>query len=90
MGHPPLEKLLPKTSWSVYKLSRLAAKRAAELASGKRPLVETDLKTKTATVALEEIAAAQVVLKDVAEQFVPVQEPEAPAPVAAEPESEEI
>jgi len=81
MGHPPLERLLPKTGWSVYKLSRLAAKRAAELASGKRPMVETDLKTKTATVALEEIAAAQVVLKEAADRFSPGHDSESSSPV---------
>jgi len=71
MGHPPLENLLPKTAWSVYKLSRLAAKRASDLAAGRRPLVETTPKTKTATIALEEIQAGMVVLSDVADKFKP-------------------
>ena len=78
MGHPPIEKMLPKTGWSIYKLSRMAAKRAAELASGKKPLVDLDTKTKTATVALEEIAAGQVVLKEMADQFVPEEVVEEP------------
>lgn len=86
MGHPPLENLLPKTAWSVYKLSRMAAKRAAELAAGKKPLVKTEKKTKTATVALEEIAAAQVVLNEVQDQFEPQDEPEDQDQAAAQEE----
>lgn len=76
MGHPPIEKLLPKTGWSIYKLARLAAQRAAELASGKKPLVDVDLKEKTATIALEEIAAGQVVLDKVSDQFRPQEQPQ--------------
>ncbi len=81
MGHPPIEKLLPKAAWSIYKLSRLAAKRAAELASGRKPLVETDIRTKTATIALEEIQAGQVVLKEVSEKFRPHPPKEEKAPL---------
>lgn len=69
MGHPPIEKLLPRSDGSVYKLSRLAAKRAAELASGKKPLVECDSRTKTATIALEEICSGAVVMKQCADQL---------------------
>ena len=71
MGHPPIEKMLPKTEYSVYKLVRLAARRAGELATGRRPLVPTDIKTKTATIALEEIQSGMVVMKEVADQFPP-------------------
>ena len=78
MGHPPIEKMLPKTGWSIYKLSRMAARRAAELASGKKPLVDLDSKTKTATIALEEIANGQVVLKEVADEFKPEEVVEVP------------
>lgn len=87
MGHPPIEELLPKTDWSIYKLVRMAAQRAAELASGRKPLVEITPKTKTATIALEEIQAAQVVLADVADRF----KPEAPKKevVAVAPKEEE-
>ncbi|HSV42943.1 MAG TPA: DNA-directed RNA polymerase subunit omega [Candidatus Bathyarchaeia archaeon] len=76
MGHPPLENLLPKAAGSVYKLSRLAAKRSSDLAAGRRSLVETTPKTKTATIALEEIQAGMVVLKVPANQFKP--EPQEP------------
>jgi len=71
MGHPPIEELLPKTEWSIYKLVRMAAQRAAELASGKKPLVPTTLRTKTATIALEEIQAGMVVMKSAADKFEP-------------------
>ncbi|MEW5894881.1 MAG: DNA-directed RNA polymerase subunit omega [Candidatus Omnitrophota bacterium] len=83
MGHPPIEKLLPKSENSVYKLVRLAARRAAELASGRKPLVAADLKTKTATLALEEIQAGMVVLKEVADEFKP-EKGEKPEPASVE------
>lgn len=87
MGHPPIENLLPKTGWSIYKLARLAGKRAAELAAGKKPLIEVDSKTKTATIALEEIQAGQVVLSDFAEEFRPKEQKE-PAEAVEEDEEE--
>ncbi|MCR4336637.1 MAG: DNA-directed RNA polymerase subunit omega [Candidatus Omnitrophica bacterium] len=71
MAYPPLENLLPKTGGSIYKLVRLAAQRAAELADGKPKLVELHAIEKVATVALEEIKAGKVVLKDFADQFKP-------------------
>ncbi|MFP4473532.1 MAG: DNA-directed RNA polymerase subunit omega [Candidatus Omnitrophota bacterium] len=75
MGHPALERLLPKSGWSIYKLSRLAATRATELAEGRRPMVETKPTDKTATIALEEIKEGLVVLQDVADQFQPQEKP---------------
>jgi len=74
MGYPPLEDLLPKSGYSVYKLIRMASKRATELADGKRKLIENPSLEKATTISLEEIQAGQVVLKDVADQFKP--EPE--------------
>ena len=88
MGHPPIEKLLPNAGWSIYKLSRLAAIRAAELASGKKPLVATETRTKTATIALEEIAATMVVLKDALKTIKPL--PQEEASVSSEDEAAEI
>ena len=73
MGYPPIEDLLPKTGYSIYKLVRMAANRAMELADGKKPLVEVSLNEKTATIALEEIRSGKVVLKDVAEKFKPAE-----------------
>lgn len=71
MGYPPLEELLPKAGYSIYKLVRMAARRSTELADGAPRLVEAPADEKTATIALEEIRAAKVVLKEVAEEFKP-------------------
>ena len=67
MGYQPLEKLLPRSGNSVYKLVRLAAKRATELAEGKPRLVEALPEAKIATIALEEILSGKVVSKEVAD-----------------------
>lgn len=68
MGHPPIENLLPKSGMSIYKLVRLASVRASELASGRKPLVEAPMNTKTATISLEEIQAGMVVCASVQAQ----------------------
>lgn len=70
MVYQPLEELLPKTGFSIYKLIRLASNRAMELADGKPQLIEKTSSEKLATVALEEIRSGKVVLKDVAGQFI--------------------
>ena len=66
MGYPPLENLLPRASHSVYKLVRMASKRALELADGQPSLIEKISSEKTATIALEEIFNAKVMLRAVA------------------------
>ncbi len=75
MGYPPLEDLLPKTNFSIYKLVRLASKRATELAEGKPRLIENPSLDKTATIALEEIQAGKVVIKETAAKFKPQSKP---------------
>ncbi len=75
MGYQPIEELLPKAGNSVYKLIRMAATRAIEIAEGKLKLVDTPVTEKTATVALEEIRTGKVVLKEVADQFAPPETP---------------
>ncbi len=90
MGHPPIENLLPRAGGSVYKLSRLASKRAAQLAAGSGPLVACDVKTKTATIALEEIAKGMVVLKGTPDEFVAHASESAPVSAETEKETEEI
>ena len=75
MGYPPIEELLPKAGNSIYKLVRLASDRAIELADGKKPLIATVATDKTATIALEEIRCAKVVLKDAKNQFQVSEEP---------------
>lgn len=70
MGYQPLEKVLPRAKYSIYKLVLLAAKRATELAEGMPKLVEMPAKTKTTTLALEEILQGKVVLKGAEDQLV--------------------
>ena len=74
MAYQPLENLLPKSGGSVYKLIRLASKRASELADNKPNLIDAPMTQKLTTVALREIATGKVVLKDVADDFKPKQE----------------
>lgn len=69
MAYQPLETLLAKSGGSVYKLIRLASKRASELADNKPNLIDAPNSQKLATIALHEISAGKVVLKEVAEQF---------------------
>ena len=64
MGYQPLEKLLPRSGNSIYKLVRLASHRATELAEGKPKLIESPLETKATTIALEEILQGRVVAKE--------------------------
>jgi len=63
MGNVPLEKMLDKTEYSVYKLVILASKRALEVAEGQPKMVEADKNTKPSTVALMEIAAGKISYK---------------------------
>ena len=79
MGYPPLEKLLPKSNFSIYRLVRMAALRATELADGRPKLIQSPPEEKTATIALEEICAGKVVLTEVAKQFEPAPATEKPA-----------
>ena len=74
MAYQPLENLLAKSGGSIYKLVRLASKRAAELADNKPNLIDAPNSQKLATTALHEISAGKIVLKDVADQFKPSSE----------------
>lgn len=71
MGYQPLEELLPKAGGSVYKLVRIASKRAQEISETGVRLIQIPLETKLTTVALEEIREAKVVEKDAAKDFEP-------------------
>lgn len=72
MAYQPIEELLPKSGYSVYKLIRLASVRSLELADGSPKLIDgVSAEAKTPTVALDEIRAGKVVLKSVAEKFAP-------------------
>jgi DNA-directed RNA polymerase omega subunit len=70
MAYQPIEELLPKSGYSIYKLVRLATKRSLELADGSANLINgVSADAKTPTIALDEIRAGKVVLKSVADQF---------------------
>jgi len=63
MEYVPLEKLLDKCNYSIYKLVILASKRALEIAEGQPKLVAISPSVKPSTIALHEIAAGMVFLK---------------------------
>ena len=63
MGYQPLEELLPRAGMSVYRLSRMAAKRALELSEGKPKLLDNVNSDKVTTIALEEIMHGKVECK---------------------------
>lgn len=69
MGYQPLEKLLTRSGHSIYKLVRMASKRAMELADGMPRLIENPTSQKTATIALEEILHGKVGLKEFAKDM---------------------
>jgi len=56
----PIEELLPYADYSVYRLSRMAAKRALELSDGKASLIDDEGIVKVTTISLEEIRAGKV------------------------------
>ncbi len=59
----PLEKMLDKCNYSVYKLVTVASKRALEIAEGQPRLVAAGTFEKPSSIALYEIAAGMVYLK---------------------------
>ncbi len=63
MGYIPIEKLLDKSDYSVYKLVMLAANRTIELAEGRPRLISVDSALKPANIALAEIAEGAIKLK---------------------------
>lgn len=64
MGKIPIENLLPRAGFSVYRLVRMASDRALELADGRKCLVENPSCDKVTTMALEEIADGKVECKE--------------------------
>ncbi len=71
MDYHPIEELLPKSNWSIYRLVRMAANRSAELSDGHPALVKHAREDKVTSIALEEIARGKVVYQEVADQFAP-------------------
>jgi len=61
----PLEKLLQKSNHSIYKLVVMASKRALEIAEGQTKLVDLPSSIKPSTVALYEIMAGKIGIKNV-------------------------
>ncbi len=60
MSHKPLENLLLRSGGSVYRLTRMAAKRALEISEGKPPLINKPVSDKATTIALEEILQGKI------------------------------
>ena len=63
MGYQPLEDLLPRANYSIYRLVRLASKRALELSEQGVNMVGAPLDQKLTTTALEEIKQGKVIDK---------------------------
>lgn len=60
MAYTPVEKLIDKADYSIFRLVALASKRATELAEGAKPLIATDGQLKPTTVALLEIIDGKI------------------------------
>ena len=69
MAYQPLEELLPRSKWGVYRLVRLASKRALELSVTGAALIKAPSEQKLATTALEEILAGKVMDQESAEKM---------------------
>ena len=65
MPYVALEKLVDRSSYSIYKLVILASKRALEIAEGQPKLVNMDSSIKPSTIALYEIAEGKVQYKKI-------------------------
>ena len=67
MADLPIEDLLPRANYSIYKLVSMASARALELSDGKRCLVDNPSSEKLTTMALEEIAQGKIESKETAD-----------------------
>lgn len=67
MGYQPLEDLLPKAGGSVYKLVRIASKRALEISETGNKMVSLPGVTKVTTVAFQEIREGKILEKETAQ-----------------------
>lgn len=75
MKHFSIEELLPKAGGSVYRLTRMAARRALELSEGKPSLMRKPSSDKVTTIALEEIAEGRIVYNKEASSVSPQDSP---------------
>ncbi len=64
MSYVPLEKMIDKTDFNMYRLVVLAAKRAVALEEGAANLINADSHLKKTTVALLEIAEGKIKVKE--------------------------
>lgn len=64
MSYIPLEKMIDKADYSLYKLVVLASKRAIEIAEGASFSMATDSQIKPTTMALQEIAEGKIRSKE--------------------------
>ena len=69
MIYQPIEKLLPRSGFSSYKLITMAFQRSKELANGSARLVDGPANEKVTTTAFREIIAGKVMLKEVADDI---------------------
>ncbi len=76
MNNQPIEELLPKSDWSIYRLVRMAANRTTELADGSASLIKKSGTDKLTTIALDEISQGKIIYKGIAEQFLQDQKAE--------------
>ena len=67
MIYQPIEKLLPRSGFSSYKLIAMAFKRSQELALGSPKLIDAPAVEKVTTTAFREIIAGKLMLKEVAD-----------------------
>ncbi len=70
MEYQPIEKLLPRSGGSVYRLVRMAASRALELSEGKPRLIEKTASDKFTSIALQEILEGKIEYSGVAKKDV--------------------
>jgi DNA-directed RNA polymerase omega subunit len=80
----PIEQLLPRAKYSIYKLVSMAAARAVELSEGKRCLAENINTEKFTTMALQEILQGKIEIKEAKTSKSATNEP------AEEPKEEKI
>ena len=62
MAYIPLEKLIDKSQYSMFKLVHLVSRRALELADGVPRLINVPPDTKVTTVAMQEVAEGKVAM----------------------------
>ncbi len=86
MEYRAIENYIKRAKGSIYKLSRMAAIRALELAEGRKQLVDMPLSSKLTSVSLEEIKQGKIEMKGA--NSVSAQEKKAIQETAAEEEKD--